>query len=153
VAAVVPAGWTQTTPAGGTFTVPLGVGMIMNGLDFGVLPGHVTPGQFVINAPASTTAGVPLSITVTAQNGSGAPAFGYTGTVPFTTSAPGAAAFSPADYTSTLADEPSHTFTNAAALVTAGSQTITATDTTSAATGAGAVTVLPLAANHFQVTS
>ena len=70
----------------------------------------------------------PLSVTVTARDAFGNIATGYTGTVHFTSS-DGQAAL-PADYTFTAADAGVHTFT--ATLKTAGSQTITATDTVTA---------------------
>lgn len=76
--------------------------------------------------PSTTTAGVAGSFTVTAQNADGSIDTGYTGTVHFS-SFDGQAGL-PADYTFTAADAGLHTFI--ATLKTAGTQSITATDTT-----------------------
>jgi parallel beta-helix repeat protein len=99
-----------------------------------------------IGTPASASAGSPFSITVTAGDAYGNTAVGYTGTVHFASS-DGQAAL-PADYTFTAADAGAHTFT--VTLRTAGSQSLTATDTTtgpiagSAGVAAGSVTVTAL---------
>jgi hypothetical protein len=77
--------------------------------------------------PSPTTAGQSGSFTVTALDSSGHVATGYTGTVHFTSS--DGHATLPADYTFTSTDQGVHTFN--ATLATAGSQSITATDTTS----------------------
>jgi hypothetical protein len=99
----------------------------------------------LVSAPASTTAGVPFSVTVTAEDAAGNTATGYAGTVHFTSSDPGTALVLPANYTFVPAtDQGVHTFTNGVALVTvgAGSQTVTATDTvTGSITGSATVTV------------
>jgi hypothetical protein len=98
---------------------------------------------FSIASSASTvTSGQAFSITVTALDPYGNVATGYTGTVHFITSA--AAATLPADYTFTAADGGVHTFS--VTLQTAGSQTVTATDTHSPSLkGQTAVSVLPVA--------
>src|SRR5262249_38251775 len=75
--------------------------------------------------PATITAGVAGTFTVTARNAAGSPNPGYRGTVHFTSSDPQAVL--PADYTFTEADQGAHTFT--ATLKTAGSQSIMASDT------------------------
>lgn len=93
--------------------------------------------------PEQSTTGVPFSFTVTAMNGNSVdPA--YTGTVHFTSSDP--AASLPADYTFTLADAGTHTFS--ATMNTAGdlentsNRSITATDTvTPSITGTDVTTV------------
>jgi hypothetical protein len=83
--------------------------------------------QFTVSGfPSSTTAGVAGSFTVTAKNADGSIDTGYTGTVHFTSS-DGQAGL-PADYTFTAGDGGSHTFS--ATLKTAGTQSITAADTT-----------------------
>jgi hypothetical protein len=110
------------------------------------------PGAHFVVTPSvsSTTAGVPFSITVTAQDASGHTLTNYTGTVHFTSSDPQATL--PADYPFTPADQGTHTFTNLVTLRTAGNQTITATDTTNnSITGSAAVAVTPAAANRLQV--
>jgi hypothetical protein len=80
----------------------------------------------VTGFPASITAGTAATLTVTAKDAYGNTAGGYLGTVKFTSS--DAHAVLPANYTFTLADNGSHTFT--ATLESWGKQTITATDTT-----------------------
>ena len=77
--------------------------------------------------PSTTTAGVFNSITVTARDALGNVATGYTGTIHFTTSDP--IGVLPADYQFTPADHGVHTFANVV-LKTAGTQSITVTDTT-----------------------
>ena len=72
-------------------------------------------------------AGAAGTLTVTARDASASVATGYRGTVHFTSS--DALAVLPADYQFSAADNGSHTF--AATLTTAGSQSITATDTVS----------------------
>jgi hypothetical protein len=83
----------------------------------------------VTDFPSTTTAGAAGPITVTAEDGNGNLAPGYTGTVHFTSSDGQATAGNglPADYTFTAADHGVHTFTNVV-LVTAGPQSITASD-------------------------
>ena len=94
--------------------------------------------HLAISAPASATAGAPFSVTVTALSASNGTATGYTGTVHFTSS--DGQAVLPANYTFTAADAGVHTFS--VTLKTAGSQTVTATDTaTSSITGSATVTV------------
>jgi hypothetical protein len=98
--------------------------------------------------PASTTAGSPFTFTIRAEDTSGNTAVGYTGTIHFSSS-------------DTLAALPSNaglnngvgTFT--VTLKTAGSQTVTATDTAngSIAGSSPAVTVSAAAATHLAVTT
>ena len=108
--------------------------------------------HFSVSAPTSATAGVPFNITVTALNASNSTATGYTGTVHFTSSDSQVAGL-PANYTFTAADDGVHTFTGLT-LKTAGSQTVTATDTvTSSITGSATVAVSPAAASTLVVTA
>jgi hypothetical protein len=96
-----------------------------------------------VSAPASAVAGTSLNVTVTALSNFGGPAYGYTGTVHFSSTDP--KGILPADYTFTAADAGTHTFTTPI-LKTAGNQTITATDTTtSSITGSAIVSVTPAA--------
>jgi uncharacterized repeat protein (TIGR03803 family) len=89
------------------------------------------PAAFRVSGfPSPTTAGLAGTLTVTALDANGNPVPSYQGTVHFTSSDPQAAL--PADYTFTAADQGVHTFT--ATLKTAGSQSITATDTASSST-------------------
>jgi hypothetical protein len=97
--------------------------------------------------PSTVTAGGGGTFTVTARNADGSTDTSYSGTVHFTSSDPQAVL--PADYTFTAADQGVHTFS--ATLKTAGTQSITATDTTtSSLTGTeGGITVNPAAASKF----
>jgi subtilisin-like proprotein convertase family protein len=101
--------------------------------------------------PSSTTAGAPGSFTVTAQDANGNVATNFTGTVHFTSSDPHAAL--PADYTFTPADAGSHTFS--AALKTAGSQSLTVSDSVNGSlTGTEAgIAVSPAAASRLAVSA
>ena len=84
--------------------------------------------QLVVSGfPNPTTAGTAHNVTVTAQDAFGNTATGYTGTVHFTSS--DGQAVLPGNYTFTAGDAGTHTFTNGVTLKTAGTQSITATDT------------------------
>jgi hypothetical protein len=94
--------------------------------------------HFLVSAPASAKAGTPFTITVTALTAGNQLEAVYTGTVHFKSS--DGLAVLPADYTFTLNDTGSHTFS--VTLNTIGSQTVTATDTTtSSLTGKAVVNV------------
>jgi hypothetical protein len=114
----------------------------------------VTPAASALafgGVPGSTTAGSAFSVTLTVRDAYGNVATGYTGTVHFTSS--DAEAVLPANYTFTSADAGSHAFS--VTLKTAGSQSITATDTLTSgltATSAGIV-VNPAAAAKFVLTA
>ncbi len=101
----------------------------------------------VVGFPSPTTAGVAGSFTVTLKDPNGNVASSYVGSVHFT-STDGKAAL-PANYTFTAADAGVHSFS--ATLKTAGTQLLTATDTTTASlTGTdGSITVNPAAASKF----
>jgi hypothetical protein len=104
----------------------------------------------VAGFPSPTTAGVAGNFKVTLKDPYGNFATGYTGTVHFTSS-DGKAAL-PANYTFTAADAGVHTFS--AILKTAGTQAITATDTTAGLTGTeGGITVNPAAASQFVISA
>src|SRR6185295_13782873 len=107
--------------------------------------------HFTVVAPASATAAIGFSFSVTALDQFNNTATGYVGTVHFT-STDGAANL-PVNYTFTGGDAGAHMFS--ATLNTVGNQTITATDTVSAAiTGtSNAVSVSPGQATHFSVTA
>jgi hypothetical protein len=111
--------------------------------------------HFAVSAPASATAGSAFSFTVTALDQFNNTATGYTGTVHFTKTDSGAGSAVPSDYTFTGPDAGVHTFTNGATFVTAGNQTITATDTlNNSITGtSNTVTVSAAAATHFLVSA
>jgi hypothetical protein len=102
--------------------------------------------HYLVTAPQTATAGAALTVTVTAQDQFGNTATGYTGTAHFTSS--DAQATLPADSTLT-----NGTGSFSATLKTAGSQSLTATDTSSAGisgTQAG-ITVNPAAASTLSV--
>jgi hypothetical protein len=97
--------------------------------------------------PSSTTAGVAGNLTVTLKDAYGNIATGYTGTVHFNST--DAQASLPTNYAFTSGDAGVHTFR--ATLKTAGTQSITATDTTTGSlTGTdGGIMVNPAAASQF----
>src|SRR5262249_18256870 len=94
-------------------------------------------------SPASTTAGVARSVTVSAFDLAGNPDPAYTGTVHFTSS--DYQADLPADYTFTAADHGTHTFS--VTLKTAGDQSISVGDYTAFAFASATATVTPAAAS------
>jgi hypothetical protein len=105
---------------------------------------------FVLTTPATATAGVPFDLAVTAVDAFGQTAVGYTGTVTFSTTDSNPGVVLPADYTFTTADAGVHLFPGGTTLLTAGSQTIIATDTgTGALSGSVSVAVSPAAADHL----
>jgi hypothetical protein len=117
--------------------IPDVVAANLHGSNVSVLLGNRNAAtHFKVTAPASVTAGKSFTITVTALTAGKQLDAVYTGTVHFTSS--DSSAILPADYTFTLRDAGSHKFK--VTLNTAGSQTITATDTvTSSITGQATV--------------
>jgi fibronectin type 3 domain-containing protein len=105
-----------------------------------------------VSGPASATAGSAFNVTVTALDQNNVIVTSYKSTVHFTSSDSGAGVVLPADYTYVATDNGSHIFS--VTLVTAGSQTVTVTDTPSNGTVKGSATVLinPAAASQFTVT-
>jgi hypothetical protein len=95
------------------------------------------PGQLTLAAPASTGAGTPFSVTVTAKDASGNTASGYSGTLTFGSSDP--LATLPASYTFVAGDQGSHVFS--ITLNTNGSQTVSATDAVNAVSASASVSV------------
>ena len=141
----VSAGGLATADKTGTWTIEAvdGFGNI------GTASLTVTPGvatQLVVSSSSETqTAGVPFSVTVTAEDAYGNVATSYNGTVQFTSS--DGQAVLPVD--STLS---SGTGTFSVTLETAGTQSIAATDTvTNTITGSLTVTVNPAGASYFVV--
>jgi hypothetical protein len=129
-------------------TVPSGLG---HGFFQPLLP---TPGpatQLEVIVPENVHAGQSFNVLVEAEDASNHRATGYTGTIHFTLGTADANATLPADYTFTAADHGRHVFQ--VTLTATGSQTITATDTTtSSITGSAGTTVNPpLVATHFLV--
>ena len=140
--------------AGPGYDYVTGLGSPMANLVVGSLVGTSTVphDKLVLAATTAETAGTSFSLTVTAQNSSGATDTGYLGTVHFTSS--DVQAGLPANYTFTTGtgsgyDNGVHVFT--VTLKTAGSQSITATDTaTSTITGTlSGISVSPAAASKF----
>ncbi len=110
--------------------------------------------QFALTGLSGAVAGTNQSLTVTAKDQYGNVATGYTGTVHFTSSDSNAAVVLPANYTFSGSDNGVHTFTNAVKLVTAGNQTVTATDSGNSLTGTSpAVAITPAAANQLILSS
>jgi hypothetical protein len=110
---------------------------------------NVASAFLVSGFPSPTPAGVAGTVTVTALNASGGTNTGYTGTIHFTSTDPHAVL--PADYTFTAADQGVHTFT--VTLVTAGTQSLTVTDTAMGGLSGseGGIVVQPGAATHFLI--
>ena len=104
--------------------------------------------HFFLSAPTTATAGAPLQFTVTALDSFGNTATTYAGTVHFAATFPTTSTL-PADSTLTAG---SGTFS--ATFKTAGTQVITAADTTNSINGASnEITVAAAAATHFTVTA
>ncbi len=126
-----------------------GLGSPIANLVAGSLDGTspASPDTLVLSAPSPETAGSSFSLTVTAENSSGATDTGFLGAIAFTSS--DVQAGLPASFTFTPTDDGTATFT--VTLKTAGSQSITATDTAaSAVTGTlSGIIVSPAAASKF----
>ena len=141
---------TPNYSAGSGYDYVTGLGSPIANLIVGSLDGTSTASydKLVLAAPTAETAGTPFRLTVTAQNSSGKTDTGYTGTIHFTSS--DVQAGLPANFTfAAAADHGTHTFT--VTLETAGSQSVTATDTTtSAITGMlSGISISPASASHF----
>jgi subtilisin-like proprotein convertase family protein len=149
--AVLPANYTFTTADAGshTFSATLTtagtqslratdtVNGSLTGAGAAITVSPATASRLVVSAPAGATAGTAFSVTVTAQDAYGNTATGYAGTVHFTSS-DGAAGL---PVTSTLSKGMG---TFSVTLNTAGSQTLTATDTAGGTlTGSAAISVSP----------
>ena len=108
--------------------------------------------RFQVTASNPTpTAGTAFTLTLRALDASGRPAIGYRGTVHFTTG--DSAATLPVDYTFTGADHGTYSV-NGVVLRTAGSWTVTATDTvTDSLSGAADLAVAPAPASVLRLTT
>ncbi len=105
--------------------------------------------HFGVSAPANAVAGTPFNVTVTALDSNEQTVANYVGTVQFTSTDP--QAMLPSNYTFTGGDQGVHVFS--VTLKTAGSRTITVTDTVNGAiTGNDTVQVDAAAASSLQVT-
>jgi hypothetical protein len=96
----------------------------LSGVVAGLLFGCGTHATLVITAPPSAVAGSPFTVTVTAMVGGSRDRI-INSPIHFTSS--DSAAVLPPDYYFTANDAGSHTFTNGVILMSAGSQSITAT--------------------------
>ena len=90
-----------------------------------------------------------FTITVTAEGSLGNIANQFTGTIHFTTSDSSSQVVLPPDFTFTKADNGVHTFT--VTLITAGSQSLSATDMMTQATGSAQLTVQAAAVNNIAI--
>ena len=140
---------TPNYSAGSGYDYVAGLGSPIANLIVGSLDGTSTAShdKLVLAAPTAETAGTPFRLTVTAQNSSGKTDTRYTGTIHFTSS--DVQAGLPANFTFAAADDGTYTFT--VLLETAGSQSVTATaTTTSAITGTlSGISISPASASHF----
>src|SRR5262249_43981221 len=106
------------------------------------------PSPISFDPPPSAAAGTPFDLPGTAEDAYSHRAYGYTGTVHFTSTDSGATL--PDDYTFTADDQGAHTFPSGVTLTTAGNQTVTATGTaTGSITGSATAGVTPAAADHL----
>jgi hypothetical protein len=163
--AVLPAAYTFTASDSGahSFTVTLNTAgtqtltVTDNANSFIATQGGITviaaaASQFVVAGfPSPTTAGVAGSFLVTAKDAYGNTATSYTGTVSFGSSDHQAGL--PGSYTFTASDKGVHTFT--ATLKTAGSQSLTVTDTTTPSVSGSQFGILVTAATatHFAISA
>ena len=138
---------TLKTPGAQTITATDTVSSSITGSSSSIAVSAAAATHFAVSAPATATAGAPFSFTVTALDPFNNTATGYAGTVHFTSSG---AATLPVNSTLT-----SGVGTFSAALDTAGSQTITATDSvTSSITGiSNTIVVGATAATHLAVSA
>ncbi len=139
--------FSATLKTAGTQSLTAADGSI-TGSETGITVTPAAASHLAMTAPAGSTAGSAFSITVTALDPYGNIATGYAGTVSFTSS--DGKANLPGAYTFGTGDAGVHTFANGIILKTAGSQTVTATDTASL-TGSAAVAVSPAAASKVIV--
>ena len=138
----------QTVTATDTVNPPL-----VTGTSTAVTISAAALSTFVLTGLGNETAGTAQTLTVEAEDQYGNEITTYTGTVHFTSS--DAQAVLPANYTFTNVDAGQHVFTNGVTLKTAGSQTVTATDTVNPPLVTGtstAVTISAAAATHFVFT-
>jgi hypothetical protein len=116
------------------------------------IPGAADHFLVTTTAAKPDVAGTPFDVTVTVQDRYGNTVTGYTGTVHFSSADPYGATL-PADYTFQPTDQGTHTFPGGAALYTAGTWDVTATDTSSGITGAALANVVAAVPDHFAVTT
>ena len=114
---------------------------------------NVAVAHFLVSVTAANpqVAGVPFTVTLTAQDALNHTLTNYAGTVTFSSGDPQATL--PPDYSFTASDMGVHTFPNGATLFTAGTQDITATGSPGNITGTAAVNVTAAAAVRFLVST
>ncbi|MDB5322051.1 MAG: hypothetical protein JWN40_3682 [Phycisphaerales bacterium] len=127
-----------------------------NGFNIGVMINNnsaitnvSTATGFALSSPATTGAGTPLPLTISAVDADGNVVADFLGTVHVVTTDPRMHGFT---YTFTAADAGTHTFNTGVALFTLGSQTLTANGP-AALTGSETVTVTAAAASRFTITA
>jgi hypothetical protein len=105
--------------------------------------GPLPPVAFKVAAPATVVAGTPFSVTVSAIDQNNAVVTTFTGTVSF--SCDDLAAILPGQYTFNTADNGAHAFDppNGVTMFTAGTRTLTVTDTADNLTGSATIIVQP----------
>ena len=117
------------------------------------IPLQGTTHYSVTPTTGNPTAGSPFGLTVSALDANGNVDPTYRGTVHFTTTDPGSGVVVPVDYTFTATDNGVHVFSGVT-LTTAGSQSVTATDTTTQSiTGVANETVAPSTATHYTLSA
>jgi hypothetical protein len=146
--------FTATLRTAGTQTIGVAdtTTSTIQGAQTGIVVVHNVVTHFnVALFPSPETAGVTGAFRVIARDAYNNTVTNYTGTVHFTTSDPSKGARLPANYTFTSTDKGIHTFH--ATLFTAGTQSLTATDTaTNSITGSQTgIIIAPAAVNHFRV--
>ena len=110
--------------------------------------------RFTVTLPPTSTAGNQLTAVVTALDTFGNTATGYTGVVHFSSSDAGASVVLPPNYTFASGDAGIHTFSSGVELVTAATQTVTATDAGNGSIkGSATVSVSAASAAHLKVTA
>jgi hypothetical protein len=111
-----------------------------------------TSNFLITPAAPNVVPNVAFGVTVTARDSFNNTTPAYRGTIRFTSSDAAAGVVLPADYMFTAADNGVHSFAGGVTLITAGAQTITATDTAVAATtGTGNVTVGPAIVSRYML--
>jgi hypothetical protein len=124
------------------------------GTESGILVDPAATSTFTVTGfPSPATAGTPGTFTVTAKDAFNNTTPSYAGTVAFSSSDP-QVVFNPTSYTFLSSDHGVHTFANGAILKTAGTQTITATDSTNNVSGSSPnIVVNPAAASVLLIAS
>lgn len=138
---------TLNTSGAQTLTASDALNHLTNDVGVQVNPGPAA--SLSMNAPSNATSAVAFSVTLTALDAEGNQASGYAGTVHFTSA--DAQAALPPDYTFTSGDAGAHTFS--VTLNTAGSQSVTATDSAHSLAGGATVSVAPGPAARLTVTA